>query len=67
MKFGDDTGAQLIAEGIETATELDVLRSLGVHFGQGYHLGRPAALPPPAATRHGDGARRRGARALSVS
>lgn len=32
---------QLVAEGIETAAELTTLRSLGVHEGQGYLLGRP--------------------------
>jgi EAL domain-containing protein (putative c-di-GMP-specific phosphodiesterase class I) len=34
----------IIAEGIETAAELDTLRELGVRFGQGYHLAEPAAL-----------------------
>jgi len=32
---------ELIAEGIETAGELEVLRSLMVPYGQGYLLGRP--------------------------
>ena len=32
---------RLIAEGIETSAELQMLRSLGVHYGQGYLLGRP--------------------------
>jgi PAS domain S-box-containing protein len=32
----------LIAEGIETKAELQTLRVLGVRFGQGYLLGRPA-------------------------
>lgn len=49
VKFSDDTGAQLIAEGIETAQEQATLTELGVHFGQGYHLGRPAPLPIDAA------------------
>ena len=31
----------LIAEGIETSAELQTLRSLGIHFGQGFLLGRP--------------------------
>ncbi|WP_179378620.1 EAL domain-containing protein [Jannaschia marina] len=33
----------LIAEGIETEAQLRVLRDLGVPYGQGFHLGRPAA------------------------
>jgi EAL domain-containing protein (putative c-di-GMP-specific phosphodiesterase class I) len=32
-------GALVIAEGIETAEELRVLRELGVPYGQGYHFG----------------------------
>jgi len=40
---------RVIAEGIETAAELDELRRLGVRYAQGYLLGRPAlgALPVP--------------------
>ncbi|MBP2634299.1 MAG: diguanylate cyclase domain protein [Firmicutes bacterium] len=38
--------SQIIAEGIETANELAILISKGVHYGQGYFLARPA-FPPP--------------------
>ena len=41
--FADRTGATLIAEGIETAAELDCVLGLGVVLGQGFHLGRPRA------------------------
>lgn len=41
-----DMGAKVIAEGIETKVELDTVRALGVDFGQGYLLGRPADPPP---------------------
>jgi EAL domain-containing protein (putative c-di-GMP-specific phosphodiesterase class I) len=34
----------VIAEGIETPTQLKALRALGVELGQGYLLGRPAAV-----------------------
>jgi EAL domain-containing protein (putative c-di-GMP-specific phosphodiesterase class I) len=34
----------LIAEGIETRAEYDVLKSLGVEFGQGFLLARPAPI-----------------------
>ena len=37
-------GAKVIAEGIETSEELATLRELGVPYGQGYLLGRPAPL-----------------------
>lgn len=39
-------GGRVIAEGIETAEELALVRDLGVAAGQGYFLGRPAASPP---------------------
>ena len=42
--FSQQTGAQLIAEGIETEPECAVLRRLGVTLGQGYLLGRPAPV-----------------------
>ncbi len=38
-------GSQLVAEGIETADELRLVRDLGIKFGQGWFLGRPAAAP----------------------
>jgi EAL domain-containing protein (putative c-di-GMP-specific phosphodiesterase class I) len=44
VSFAAETGSQIIAEGVETEYELDVLRRLGVRHGQGYHLGRPAPL-----------------------
>jgi EAL domain-containing protein (putative c-di-GMP-specific phosphodiesterase class I) len=45
VQFAHEINATLIAEGIETAEELAVLRDLGVRWGQGYHLARPADLP----------------------
>jgi EAL domain-containing protein (putative c-di-GMP-specific phosphodiesterase class I)/FixJ family two-component response regulator len=45
VSFGVDTGAVIVAEGIETAAELDTLRQLGVPWGQGYLLARPGPLP----------------------
>ena len=35
----------LVAEGIETEADLRVLRDLGIAYGQGYFLGRPAMTP----------------------
>jgi EAL domain-containing protein (putative c-di-GMP-specific phosphodiesterase class I)/DNA-binding response OmpR family regulator len=40
--FAKRTRSVLIAEGIETAAELETLHSLGVKLGQGYFLGRPS-------------------------
>lgn len=38
-------GAELIAEGIETHDDLVVVRDLGIGYGQGFLLGRPAEQP----------------------
>jgi len=37
-------GIQITAEGVETEEQLAQLRSLGVHFAQGYLLGRPMPI-----------------------
>lgn len=47
VSFGAQMGATLVAEGIETPGELDVLMRLGVACGQGYLLARPGPLPLP--------------------
>jgi EAL domain-containing protein (putative c-di-GMP-specific phosphodiesterase class I) len=39
--------AVVVAEGIETAEELEAVRDSGAHYGQGYLLARPATPPPP--------------------
>jgi EAL domain-containing protein (putative c-di-GMP-specific phosphodiesterase class I) len=36
--------SQIIAEGIETDTERQVCMELGLHYGQGYQIARPAPL-----------------------
>ena len=46
--FAQKINCQMIAEGIETFEELEVVRRLGVHFGQGYLLGRPNPKLQPA-------------------
>jgi len=43
------TGAELIAEGIETVAERRTLRGLGVRLGQGFLFGRPTAVEHLAA------------------
>lgn len=45
VAFSRDVGIVLIAEGIETEDERRALSELGVQYGQGYLLGRPAPLP----------------------
>ena len=47
--LADRWGALVVAEGIETPQQLEVVRSLGIGAGQGYLLGRPAENPPTTA------------------
>jgi PAS domain S-box-containing protein len=53
--FAHVTGCRLIVEGIETESELAVLRDLAIELGQGYLLGRPLPIDetrrPPARKR----------------
>lgn len=42
-RIAETFGTQMVAEGLETADELRVLRDLGIELGQGYLLGRPQA------------------------
>jgi EAL domain-containing protein (putative c-di-GMP-specific phosphodiesterase class I)/CheY-like chemotaxis protein len=41
VAFAADVGAVVIAEGVEEGPELSGLRDIGVHWAQGYYLGRP--------------------------
>ncbi|MFH1138225.1 MAG: bifunctional diguanylate cyclase/phosphodiesterase [Pseudomonadota bacterium] len=41
VSFADKIGGNIIAEGIETETELSSLMDMGVHYGQGFYLARP--------------------------
>ena len=42
VDFAGALGSSLVAEGVETAGERETLLALGVGYGQGYLLGRPA-------------------------
>ena len=46
--IGHGIGARVIAEGIHNEEETQVLRAMGVDFGQGFHLARPDAAQEPA-------------------
>jgi EAL domain-containing protein (putative c-di-GMP-specific phosphodiesterase class I) len=46
VDFAGEIGAAVLAEGVSSLAELDVLRAVGVPLGQGYYLGRPAADLP---------------------
>lgn len=45
QQIAANSGARLIAEGVETRAELTLVRELGIGFGQGYFIGRPGATP----------------------
>ncbi|HEY8741025.1 MAG TPA: bifunctional diguanylate cyclase/phosphodiesterase [Candidatus Dormibacteraeota bacterium] len=50
VEFGLSGGSELIAEGIETDSQLESMRSMGVGFGQGWLLGRPMRMGMPHAS-----------------
>lgn len=45
FELGTISNADIIAEGIETKGEFELLRSLGMVYAQGYYLARPSELP----------------------
>jgi EAL domain-containing protein (putative c-di-GMP-specific phosphodiesterase class I) len=45
VTFADNQRIQIVAEGVEESVDASTLRHLGVRLAQGYHFGRPAALP----------------------
>ncbi len=44
IQFSNETGSELIAEGIETSAELNTLMELGINKTQGFLLGKPVQL-----------------------
>ncbi|MHB1535410.1 MAG: putative bifunctional diguanylate cyclase/phosphodiesterase [Acidimicrobiales bacterium] len=46
IDLGHALGKQVVAEGVENATQLAVLRELGCEMAQGYFFGRPEVPPP---------------------
>jgi EAL domain-containing protein (putative c-di-GMP-specific phosphodiesterase class I) len=44
IAYADEMAVSVVAEGIESDAELEELRRLGAHLGQGFHLGRPRPL-----------------------
>lgn len=47
-EIGHFMGKQVIAEYVENAAILQILRGIGVEFAQGYAIGRPTSLPDSA-------------------
>ncbi|HKN65906.1 MAG TPA: EAL domain-containing protein [Gemmatimonadaceae bacterium] len=48
VKFSNDHGAMVIAEGVERAEEFKAVKELGVHLVQGFFLHRPSRAPAAA-------------------
>ncbi|MCG2578055.1 EAL domain-containing protein [Dechloromonas sp. XY25] len=44
IRFAEETGSKIVAEGVETDAELQALRELKVNKAQGYLLGRPLPI-----------------------
>lgn len=44
VRFAQETGSQIVAEGVETRSELAVLRELGIDTAQGYLVSHPQPL-----------------------
>ncbi|WP_422015682.1 sensor domain-containing phosphodiesterase [Roseateles sp.] len=42
--FASETGCKIVAEGVETEGELEVIRALGISRAQGFFLGRPMSV-----------------------
>ncbi len=38
------TGATLVAEGVETGEQLEILKDIGCHLAQGYHINKPLPI-----------------------
>ncbi len=45
QEIAEKTGTMVVAEGIETQSELLLVKDLGIKFGQGYHIARPNSHP----------------------
>jgi EAL domain-containing protein (putative c-di-GMP-specific phosphodiesterase class I) len=65
VTFGKEVGAEVIAEGVESAAELGVLIDLGIAYGQGFYLARPGSLEDLQRFLRGDSSRRPGIRSIS--
>lgn len=46
QQIAESCGTQVIAEGIECAEELRVVKNIGIALGQGYFIARPSPTPP---------------------
>jgi EAL domain-containing protein (putative c-di-GMP-specific phosphodiesterase class I) len=52
LAYAERNGASIMATGIETEAHLRTARGIGAVLGQGYHFGRPGALPVDTGAPH---------------
>ncbi len=45
VEYAQEQGCRVVAEGVESVSEFEVMRDLGVDFGQGYYFGHPTERP----------------------
>ena len=45
IDLGNALGLKVVAEGIETRAQHEIVRGLGCHGAQGFYFGRPAPIP----------------------
>ena len=50
LQLAQSLEMEVVAEGVETAGQYEVLRAMGCRLFQGYHFGRPAPLEPAASS-----------------
>ena len=48
--LGHGLGVTLVAKGVADRASVELLTGLGVHYGQGFFLGRPAPLTASSST-----------------
>ena len=57
VRMASDLGVETVAESVESDSELEAIRALGVHYAQGFEVGRPQSLmgylfPPAESSSH---------------
>ena len=45
VEYAQEQGCKVVAEGVERVSEFEVMRDLGVDYGQGYYFGHPTEKP----------------------
>jgi EAL domain-containing protein (putative c-di-GMP-specific phosphodiesterase class I) len=51
VEYAQEQGCKVVAEGVERVSEFEVMRDLGVDYGQGYYFGHPTERPMAVDTR----------------